>query len=114
MKRDVVAISFALRDPECPRAAKALAWVVVCYALSPIDLIPDAIPVLGILDDLILVPLGVLAVQKMLPPQVMARARAQAADKRLDKTSKVGLAIVLTIWVAFIVLGVWVWQRWRR
>jgi len=72
IKRDVHAVYLAARDPRTPWYAKALALCVAGYALSPIDLIPDFIPVLGYLDDAIIVPLGILAVVKMIPPEVMA------------------------------------------
>ena len=72
IKRDVHAIYLAARDPRTPWYAKALAVCVAGYALSPIDLIPDFVPVIGYLDDLIIVPLGILAVVKLIPPEVMA------------------------------------------
>lgn len=75
IKRDVHALYLAARDPRTPWYAKVLAVCVAGYALSPIDLIPDFIPVVGYLDDAILVPLGILAVVKMIPPEVMAEHR---------------------------------------
>ena len=66
LRRDVVALWFALRDPRTPRAARVLGWLIVGYALSPIDLIPDFIPVLGYLDDLVLLPLGIALVLRMI------------------------------------------------
>ncbi|MEP9389976.1 YkvA family protein [Mesorhizobium sp. KR9-304] len=79
IKRDVHAVYLAARDPRTPWYAKALALCIAGYALSPIDLIPDFIPVLGYLDDAIIVPLGILAVVKMIPPELMAEHRAAAA-----------------------------------
>src|SRR4029079_14036777 len=79
IKRDVHAIYLAARDPRRPWYAKALAVCVAGYALSPIDLIPDFVPVIGYLDDLIIVPLGILVVVKLIPPEVMAESRAPAA-----------------------------------
>jgi uncharacterized membrane protein YkvA (DUF1232 family) len=113
IKRDVVALSFAIRDPECPRPAKVAAWIVVAYALSPLDLIPDFIPIIGILDDIILVPLGILFVERLIPPEIMARARIQAQDVRIEKASRIGLIIVLTTWVVFIILGIYLTRHWR-
>jgi uncharacterized membrane protein YkvA (DUF1232 family) len=78
LKRDVSAICIARRDPRVPWYAKALAIVVAAYALSPIDLIPDFIPVLGHLDDLIIVPLGIWLVIALIPADVMAECRALA------------------------------------
>jgi uncharacterized membrane protein YkvA (DUF1232 family) len=75
----VLAIYFAARDPRTPWYAKALALCVAGYALSPIDLIPDFVPVLGYLDDLVIVPLGMLAVLRLIPPEIMAENRAAAA-----------------------------------
>ena len=75
----MLAIYFAARDPRTPWYAKALALCVAGYALSPIDLIPDFVPVLGYLDDLVIVPLGILAVLRLIPPEIMAENRAAAA-----------------------------------
>lgn len=90
----------AARDPRTPWPARAVAALVVAYALSPIDLIPDFIPVLGYLDDLVLVPLGIWLVLRMIPPEVMADARqaARAADR--PGKSRWGLVIVVALWVA--------------
>jgi uncharacterized membrane protein YkvA (DUF1232 family) len=77
--RDVYALYLAVRDPRAPWNTKALAFFVVAYALSPIDLIPDAIPVLGYGDDWIVVSLGSLAVAQLVPPKIMAEHRATAA-----------------------------------
>jgi uncharacterized membrane protein YkvA (DUF1232 family) len=106
IKRDVHALYFASRDPRVPWYAKALAVVVAGYALSPIDLIPDFIPVLGYLDDLILVPLGILAVVKLVPPDVMAehRERAAAQDRPVSRTAGI---VIGCIWVAVFALSAW-------
>jgi uncharacterized membrane protein YkvA (DUF1232 family) len=79
IKRDVHALYLASRDPRVPWYAKVVAVLVVSYALSPIDLIPDFIPVLGYLDDVILVPLGVLLVIRLIPPDILAEHRSLAA-----------------------------------
>jgi uncharacterized membrane protein YkvA (DUF1232 family) len=76
IKRDVHAIYLAARNPRVPWYAKALAFCVAGYAISALDLIPDFVPVLGYLDDVIVVPLGILAVVKLIPPEVMAEHRA--------------------------------------
>ena len=76
---DIPALFLALKDPETPFTAKLVAWLTVAYALSPIDLLPDFIPVLGYLDDVLLLPLLVTLTVKCLPPQVLARSRDQAA-----------------------------------
>jgi uncharacterized membrane protein YkvA (DUF1232 family) len=85
-----------------------VAALVAAYALSPIDLIPDFIPVLGYLDDLILVPLGIWLVLRLIPPEVMADARAQAGDAGRPGKNLWGLVIVVTLWVASAVI-IWRW-----
>ena len=90
IKRDAHAVYLAARDPRTPWYAKALALFVAGYALSPIDLIPDFIPVLGYLDDVLLVPLGIIAVVRMIPAEVMAEHRAAAtfaADRPISRTA---------------------------
>jgi uncharacterized membrane protein YkvA (DUF1232 family) len=110
IRRDVVALWLAARDPRVPGHAKAVAAAVAAYALSPIDLIPDFIPVLGYLDDLILVPLGIMLAVRLIPPGVMSELRARAEAQRPPR-SKLGLVIVITIWMAMI--GVCGWLAWR-
>jgi uncharacterized membrane protein YkvA (DUF1232 family) len=106
VKRDVQALYLASRDPRVPWYAKALAVVVAGYALSPIDLIPDFIPVFGYLDDVILVPLGILAVVKLIPPNVMAEHRelAAAQDRPVSRTAGI---VIGCIWVTFIASVGW-------
>lgn len=101
LKGQTYALYLAYRDPRTPWHAKAFAALVVAYALSPIDLIPDFVPVLGYLDDLVIVPAGLFLVIRMIPPEVMQHARAQAAVAEAEgrTTSRAGLAIVLAIWV---------------
>ncbi len=113
IKRDVHALYLASRDPRVPWYAKALAVVVAGYALSPIDLIPDFIPGLGYLDDVILVPLGILAVVKLIPPGVMAehRERATAQDRPVSRTAGI---VIGCIWVASIALFGWLAYRLLR
>jgi uncharacterized membrane protein YkvA (DUF1232 family) len=93
-----VALWLAARDPRVPWPVKLLAAAVAAYALSPIDFIPDFIPVLGLLDDLILVPLGILAVARLLPPPLLAELRV-AAERRARPASTAGLVIVLLLWL---------------
>ncbi len=100
IKRDVHAIYLAARDPRVPWYAKALALCVAGYALSPIDLIPDFIPVLGYLDDLIIVPLGIVAVMKLIPPEIMAEHRAAAAIAAERPISRTAAGVILLIWIA--------------
>jgi uncharacterized membrane protein YkvA (DUF1232 family) len=107
IKRDVHALYLASRDPRTPWYAKALAIVVAGYALSPIDLIPDFIPVLGYLDDVILVPLGIWGVVKLIPPQVMAESRAAAAAVADRPISRTAAAIIIVIWIAALAWAGW-------
>lgn len=107
IKTDVVAISLAAGDPRVPWHAKLVAALVAAYALSPIDLIPDFIPVLGYLDDVILVPLGILLVVRLIPPDVMAELRAEALARAGRPTSKVGAAAIVAIWIAALALALW-------
>ena len=111
IKRDVHAIYLASRDPRVPWYAKALALCVAGYALSPIDLIPDFIPVIGYLDDLIIVPLGIVAVVKLIPPEIMAEHRAAAAMASARPTSRMAAAVIAFIWIASMALVGWVAYR---
>ena len=107
IKRDVLALWLATRDPRTPWSAKIVALVVVGYALSPIDLIPDFIPVLGYLDDLILVPLGVLAAIALVPPELMGEFRKRAGELRLPSVSRVAGVVVVLLWLVAGVAIVW-------
>jgi uncharacterized membrane protein YkvA (DUF1232 family) len=109
VKRDVLALYLAARDPRVPWYAKALAALVAAYALSPIDPIPDFIPVLGYLDELILLPLGIIAVVRLIPAEVMADLRLQAEERMLIRPrSAVGAALVILLWLASAVFLVWI------
>lgn len=99
IRRDVVALWLAARDPRVPWYAKVAAGAVAAYALSPIDLIPDFIPIFGYLDDLIVVPLGILLAVKLVPAELMAEFRAEAA-RRSVPSSRAGLAFIAAIWIA--------------
>jgi uncharacterized membrane protein YkvA (DUF1232 family) len=112
IKRDVHAIYLASRDPRVPWYAKALAICVAAYALSPIDLIPDFIPILGYLDDAILLPLGVLLVVWMIPPDVMAEHRAAAAIDAERPASTGGTMFVVAVWIVLTVIAGWLVYRW--
>ena len=111
IKRDVLALWLAARDPRVPWYAKALAAAVAAYALSPLDLIPDFIPVLGYLDDLVIVPLGILAVVALIPAALMAALRAQAATLAAKPRSTTAAAVIILIWIAAAALtGWWLWR----
>ena len=104
LKREVLALWLAARDPRTPTGAKLLAGAVAAYALSPIDLIPDFIPVLGLLDDLLLVPLGIWATVRLIPPGLMAEFRERAAALADRPVSRKAAAAIVAVWVVGAVL----------
>src|SRR6185312_9500562 len=99
LKRDVVALWLAARDPRVPWYAKALAGAVAAYALSPIDLIPDFIPVLGYLDDLLIVPAGIFLAVRLIPPDVLAELRQRAEQQAARPRSLVAMGVIVAIWL---------------
>jgi uncharacterized membrane protein YkvA (DUF1232 family) len=103
LKRETTALYFATRDSRTPWYARAFSALVVAYFLSPIDLVPDFIPVLGFLDDLILVPLGIKLAIKMIPAEVMAEARKEAEKPAADKTASILITIIIVCCWAFII-----------
>lgn len=109
--REVHALYLAGRDPRVPWYAKAVAVAVAAYALSPIDLVPDVIPVLGHVDDAILVPLGILLAVRLIPPEVMAEHRAAAAAARRRPRSRAAAAVVAVVWAGLAVLAGWLAYR---
>jgi uncharacterized membrane protein YkvA (DUF1232 family) len=100
LTRETLALYLVARDPRTPWYAKLLAAAVVAYALSPFDLIPDFVPVLGYLDDLIIVPAGIALVLRLVPAEVLADCREQARLRTDRPVSRVGAAIVLGVWLA--------------
>jgi len=98
-KRDVHALYLASRDPRVPWYAKALAAAIAAYAVSPIDLIPDFIPVVGYLDDAVLLPLGILLVVKLIPPEIMAECRERAAASQKPPTRLAAVVVIVCIWL---------------
>jgi uncharacterized membrane protein YkvA (DUF1232 family) len=115
LKHEVIALWFAYRHPDTPWYAKAWVALVVGYAFSPIDLIPDFIPVIGLLDDLLLVPAGIWIALKMIPPHVMADARERArawSEQRLERPqSRTAAVVIVLLWVvAMTLLLVWAWR----
>ena len=107
IKRDAVAVWIAARYPRVPWYVKVLAGAVAAYALSPIDLIPDFIPVLGYLDDAIIVPVGLLLTVRLIPNGLMDEFRAQAARREERPTSRAGVAVILCVWITAITLTWW-------
>jgi uncharacterized membrane protein YkvA (DUF1232 family) len=107
IRRDVHALSLAARDPCTPWYAKAFALAIAAYALSPIDLIPDFIPVLGYLDEVILLPPAILLAIRLVPPEVMAKHRAAAARAQERPVSGVGAAVIVVIWLLTAAVLLW-------
>ena len=106
LKREVIVLNHAYYDPRCPMAAKVVAVATIAYALSPIDLIPDCIPVLGQLDDLIIVPLGIALAIKLIPKEVMddARKKVVLEGEKLPK-NKAAAVCIIGIWATCAILG---------
>jgi uncharacterized membrane protein YkvA (DUF1232 family) len=114
LKSETYTLYLAYRDPRMPWYAKLFAALVVGYAFSPIDLIPDAIPVLGYLDDLILVPLGVALAVRMIPEDVLSESRQKAREmvERGERpVSRAAAAVIVVLWLALAVLGILVVVR---
>jgi uncharacterized membrane protein YkvA (DUF1232 family) len=101
LKRETVTLTLACRHPRVPWYAKTLALIVVGYALSPIDLIPDFIPVLGVLDDLILIPLGIMLVIRLIPAEVLAECRQRSEEivGRATGAGKIAAAVIVLVWI---------------
>jgi uncharacterized membrane protein YkvA (DUF1232 family) len=114
LRRDARAICLASRDPRMPWAARLLAIAVAGYALSPIDLIPDFIPVLGVLDDLIIVPLGIWLVIALIPEDLMREYRAMASTAAARPVNKAAAIIIVALWISGAALLGWmVFVYWR-
>jgi uncharacterized membrane protein YkvA (DUF1232 family) len=107
LKRDVAALYRAGRDPRVPWRAKAVAVCVAACALSPIDLIPDFIPLLGQLDELIVLPLGILLAIKLIPPNIMAEHRAAAVAAAGHPQSGIAAAVIVAMWIASALFLIW-------
>lgn len=115
LQREAVTLWFCTRNPQTPLLAKAMAFLVVAYAFSPIDLIPDFIPIIGYLDDALLLPLGIWLTLKLIPQPIIASSRDQAArwlaEKNAKPSSRLGAAIMIVAWISLAWLG---WLAWRR
>ena len=106
LKQELHALALAYQDPRVPWYARLVTICVVAYAFSPIDLIPDPIPVLGYLDDLILVPLGIALAVRLIPPAVMAECRASAAAAARRPVSWVAAGVIIAVWLLLAALAV--------
>jgi uncharacterized membrane protein YkvA (DUF1232 family) len=115
IRSDLLTLWFSRSHPDMPLLAKIAAVLVVAYALSPIDLIPDFIPILGLLDELILLPLGIWLVLRLMPPHVIALSRQKAevwvAEKKRLARNYIAAALIVILWVA---LACWAWTLWRK
>jgi uncharacterized membrane protein YkvA (DUF1232 family) len=104
LKRQIHTLFIALRHPRTPWHTKALAMVVLGYALSPIDLIPDFIPLLGHVDDIILIPLGIYLVKKLVPPQVWEEASLKANSSQITGKIKKYVMVTIFTWLLFLII----------
>ena len=111
LKSDILALWFCYRHPQTPFIAKVVAAAVVAYAFSPIDLIPDFIPVLGYLDDALLLPVGIWLAIRLIPPPVMAECRLEAerwlASRKPNPRNRAVAIIIILLWLALL------WLAWR-
>ncbi len=109
IKHDGLTVYFAARDPRTPILVRLFALVVAAYAMSPLDLIPDFIPLLGYLDDVILLPLGIFIIIKLTPPEVIESSRQKADELTSRPISNIAAIIIVGIWVTCaLALGYWV------
>ena len=104
LKNEALAVYLAAKDPRTPWYAKAVAFLTIAYAFSPIDLIPDFIPIIGYLDDLFIVPAGIALAVSLIPPEVLAKARETAATQSVGRgVGFVGAGIIVTLWILTII-----------
>ena len=108
LKRHTLTVYFAARDPRTPFLVRILAVLVAAYALSPIDLIPDFVPVVGYLDDLLLIPLGLALVVRLTPPEVIEAARVRAEQAAIKPVSYSAAAAIVGVWLII----AWLFARW--
>ena len=112
LKVDIIALWIAARDSRTPLTAKLVAAGVAGYALSPVDLIPDFVPILGYLDDLIVLPLGIMLAIRLIPPALMADFRTQAQDMTDRPKSRIAMTLIVLLWLGLTLLvGLWALRR---
>ena len=109
---EVHAVWLAARDARTPWPARAVGLLVAAYALSPIDLIPDFIPVLGLLDDVVLLPLAIVAVLRLIPAEVMTESRVRAAEAAARPASRGVAAVIVLMWAGALAFSGWLAYRW--
>jgi uncharacterized membrane protein YkvA (DUF1232 family) len=110
LRRDAVALWLAARDPRVPWYAKAVAALAAAYALSPIDLIPDFIPVVGYLDDLVIVPASIMLAVWLVPDDLMRELREEAAGRHVRPRGIAGVVLVGLVWIGALGAVVWWWR----
>jgi len=107
LKNEAVAVYLAAKDPRTPWYAKALIFFVVAHTFSPIDLIPDFIPILGYLDDLIITPVGLALAIRLIPAEVLTEAREKAAGSGVERSVKIiGIVVIVLTWIIILILGI--------
>ena len=111
VKIDLIALSLAARDPRTPWYAKLIVAGCVAYALSPVDVIPDFIPVIGLVDDLIFIPIALALAVRFIPAEVLADCRVRAGEIAARKTSRAAAIVIVTLWIALAALGIWLVLR---
>jgi uncharacterized membrane protein YkvA (DUF1232 family) len=115
LKNEVVAVYFAAKDARTPWYAKVLIFLVVAYTLSPIDLIPDFVPVLGYLDDLVIVPAGIWLAVRMIPADVLDEARDTAASTNIDRSiTKFGVILIVLLWLLALIVSLYLLLRFTK
>jgi uncharacterized membrane protein YkvA (DUF1232 family) len=107
LKKEVFAVYLAAKDPRTPWYAKGLIFLIVAYAFSPIDLIPDFVPVLGYLDDLIIIPTGIWLAIRMIPADVLTEARGRVAAGGAQGIGRIGAAIIVFLWILAVAAAIW-------
>jgi len=111
VKIDLIALSLAARDPRTPWYAKLIVAGCVAYALSPVDVIPDFIPVIGLVDDLIFIPIALALAVRFIPAEALADCRVRAGEIAARKTSRVAGMVIVALWIALAALGIWLVLR---
>jgi uncharacterized membrane protein YkvA (DUF1232 family) len=111
VKIDLIALSLAARDPRTPWHAKLIVAGCVAYALSPVDVIPDFIPVIGLVDDLIFIPIALALAVRFIPHEVLADSRRRAGEIAARKTSRAAAIVIIAFWLALAALGAWLLLR---
>jgi uncharacterized membrane protein YkvA (DUF1232 family) len=111
VKIELIALALASRDPRTPWYAKLIVAGCVAYALSPVDFIPDFIPVIGLIDDLIFIPIALALAVRFIPEPVLADCRSRAGEIAARRTSRTAAVVIIAVWIALGALAVWLLQR---